>query len=157
MPSPRPAIAAVVAASLLISLPLISKSEGKRNDPYIDMAGIPTVCYGETHVKMRHYTDAECLDMLKKSVEGYTNEVLNVTPALSDRPWELAAATSLAYNTGVDRYKNSTMSKLFAQKKFSQGCSEFAKWVYVKGKKVKGLVDRRKREYAICIQGTNHI
>ncbi len=151
MAAPRPAIQAAIAVSLLIAVPFIGSSEGKRNDPYIDMAGIPTVCYGETHVTMRHYTNAECLEMLHKSVEVYTTEVLRVTPALGEKPYVLAAVTSLTYNSGVDRYSSSSMAKLFAARQWKAGCEQFKKWVYVKGKVVKGLVNRRNKEYAICI------
>lgn len=152
--SPRPAISVGIAAALVIAVPFIGSSEGKRNDPYIDMAGIPTVCYGETNVKMRHYTDVECIAMLKKSVEGYATQVVAISPTLNDRTYELAATTSLAYNVGLGRYKQSTMAKLFAQKKWAAGCAELKKWVYVKGNKVKGLVNRRDKEYAICIKGS---
>ncbi len=50
------------AAILLIGL--VGAWEGKRNDPYKDIVGVPTVCYGETRVQMRRYSDAECKDML---------------------------------------------------------------------------------------------
>lgn len=56
----------VAAAALTLAVPLIAKWEGKRNDPYRDIVGVKTVCYGETRVPMRPYSDAECTAMLRK-------------------------------------------------------------------------------------------
>jgi len=35
-----------LAAALLIATPFIASHEGKRNDPYLDIAKVPSVCYG---------------------------------------------------------------------------------------------------------------
>lgn len=60
-----------IAAALLLAVPLIGKWEGKRNDPYLDIVGVPTVCYGETRVEMRRYSDDECKAMLQDAVRGF--------------------------------------------------------------------------------------
>ena len=44
----RPVIATGAALALALAVPKIATYEGKKNDPYKDLAGIPTVCYGET-------------------------------------------------------------------------------------------------------------
>jgi lysozyme len=60
------AVGIIGAAALAISAPLVAKWEGKRNDPYRDIVGVPTVCYGDTRdVTMgRRVGDAECTDRL---------------------------------------------------------------------------------------------
>lgn len=152
----RPALTAVVAASMLISVPFIAEKEGLRTDPYRDIAGIATVCYGETKVPMKKYTPAECKEMLEKSVEKYATPVLEMTPSLLNKPYALAAATSLAYNVGLTNYKNSTARKRFNAGNFAGGCAGIKLWdkARVNGKlqTVKGLVNRRADEYKICIQ-----
>lgn len=145
--------------ALLFAVPFIGGWEGKRNDPYRDLAGIQTVCYGETRVKMRRYTDQECLDMLRRAVEkDFMQPVLKTTPTLEDRPYELAAATSLAYNIGVSAWEGSTARKKFLQGKFIDGCKAFRPWDKVRknGKlvAVRGLANRRKDEIKLCLQGS---
>ena len=89
------------AAGLLLATAIIGRWEGKRNDPYLDIVGVPTVCYGETRVEMKTYTDAECKQMLQEAVKDYQQGVIACVPSLVDRPYQLAASTSLAYNIGV--------------------------------------------------------
>lgn len=152
----RPGLTAVVAASMVISVPFIADSEGKNNDPYKDIAGIPTVCYGETRVPMRRYSDAECKAMLEKAVAEFATPVLELTPSLLNKPYALAAATSLAYNIGLPQYKVSSARKRFVEGNFAGGCSAIKLWdkARVKGKlqTVKGLVNRRAKEYSICLK-----
>lgn len=147
------------AVALLLSIPLIAKWEGKSNDPYKDIVGVTTVCYGETRVPMRKYTDEECLTMLRNAVEkDFMEPVAKSTPTIAERPYELAAATSLAYNIGLSSYQKSTARKLFLQGKFIEGCKAFRPWDKVKrlGKLVvsRGLVNRRKDEIKLCLQGS---
>ena len=51
-----------------IAAPFIGMWEGKRNNPYLDSVGVKTVCYGETRVPMRHYTDAQCTALLENAL-----------------------------------------------------------------------------------------
>jgi len=48
-----PALIGTGAAAALIAL--VGAWEGKRNDPYRDIVGVWTVCYGETNVAMRRW------------------------------------------------------------------------------------------------------
>lgn len=147
----RPVIATGAALALALAVPNIARYEGKRNDPYKDLAGIPTVCYGETRVPMRHYTDAECLSLLNKAVKHFQGEVLKCSPELANRPYQLAATTSLAYNIGAKRYCSSTVAKRFKQGNWLSACENFKSWVYVGKVKKQGLVNRRADEYRLCI------
>lgn len=145
-------------AALLIATPFIAGWEGKSNDPYKDIVGVTTVCYGETRVKMRRYTDVECEEMLKKAVEEFMQPVLKLTPTLADRPKELAAATSLAYNIGIANYTNSSVRVQFNKGNFKQACENFKLWNKARraGRLVvvKGLVNRREKERQLCLQGS---
>lgn len=146
------------AAALLLAVPFIAGWEGKSNDPYKDIVGVTTVCYGETRVPMRRYTDQECEAMLKEAVKGFMEPVLDLTPTLADRPYELAAATSLAYNIGLQNYKISTVRKKFLSMDFKGACNGFGAWNKARrgGRLVvvKGLDNRRKDETKLCLKGS---
>lgn len=147
----KPVIALGAATALALSVPFIAQWEGKSNDPYLDIVGVPTVCYGETRVPMKTYTDAQCLEMLSKSVEGFQQEVLRCTPSLADRPYQLAAATSLAYNIGTSAYCRSTVDRRFDQGRWREACEAFKMWRMAGGRVVQGLVNRRNAEYKLCL------
>lgn len=149
--SSKPVIIGAVAA-LALSVPFIGSWEGKSNDPYRDIVGVETVCYGETRVDMRRYSDAECTAMLTSAVQGFQNEVLRCTPGLANKPEVLAAATSLAYNIGSRSYCRSTAAKRFNAGNIRGGCDAIKMWNKAGGKVVRGLVNRRNAEYNLCIR-----
>lgn len=139
-----------VAALLLATL---TQFEGKRNDPYQDIVGVWTVCMGETRVKMRRYSDAECNDMLAGATNGFAEGVLQRNPELRQRPYQLVAATSLAYNIGTGAYNRSSVAKRFSEGNFKAGCDAFLMWTRAGGRVVGGLVKRRQKEREICYRG----
>lgn len=153
MKVPAKVIAWATAGAVAVATPFIAGWEGKRNDPYKDIAGIRAVCYGETRVDMRRYSDAECTAMLERAVEGFTANVLKCTPSLAYKPYALAAATSLSYNIGQSAYCNSTVAKRFNAGDYKGGCEGFAAWRMAGGKVVQGLVNRRKAETELCLTG----
>lgn len=149
----KTATAGALAAAMALAVPLVAKWEGKRNDPYFDLVGKMTVCFGETNVPMRRYTDAECTAMLQKSLAGtYATQVVRCTPILVDRPYNLAAATSLAYNIGTAAYCRSTVAKRFNAGDFVGACNGFLSWSYAGGKQIPGLLNRRRDERRLCLQ-----
>lgn len=142
-----------IAAALAIATPFVAGWEGKRNDPYRDIVGLMTVCYGETKVEMRRYSDAECTAMLEKSLVGYVEPVLKRNPQLASHPYQLAAATSLAYNIGNANYARSTVAKRFDRGDYVGACNAMLMWNKAGGRVVKGLVNRRKAERELCLRG----
>jgi lysozyme len=143
---------AVVAAALIT---LVATWEGKSNNPYKDLVGVWTVCYGETRVEMRPYTDAQCEEMLAKGLNEFAGPVLKRNPNLKDRPNQLVAAVSLAYNVGGANYNRSTTAKRFARGDWRGGCEAIKRW-NLAGRPlrvVRGLVNRRAAEYKICMTG----
>lgn len=139
------------AAIALIAL--VASWEGKSNDPYQDLVGVWTVCFGETNVPMRRYSDAECSEMLADSLDGYAKGVLEVTPGLYGHDNQLIAATSLAYNIGQANYKRSTARKLWNAGDLAGGCRALLRWNRAGGRVVRGLVNRRNAEYRVCMAG----
>lgn len=139
------------AAAALLAL--VAAWEGKSNDPYEDplVRGLMTVCYGETNVPMRRYSDAECREMLAKSLNKYASEVKRLSPRLEGN--QLLAATSLTYNAGVGAYARSTARKRFNAGDLKGGCEALTWFNRAGGRVVKGLVNRRRAEYRICMTG----
>jgi lysozyme len=147
------AAAGIIAAALVVATPFVARWEGKRNDPYLDLVKVPTVCYGETKVPMRRYSDAECKAMLAESLRGYAEPVLARNPELANYPYALAAASSLAFNIGTKAYAGSTVARRFSAGDIAGGCDAFLKWSYAGGKQVKGLLNRRRAEREMCLTG----
>lgn len=153
MKVPGKVVAWATAGAVAIATPFVAGWEGRRNDPYTDLAGYRTVCYGETRVEMRRYSDAECLAMLNKAVEEFANQVLQCTPILANHPYQLAAASSLSYNIGIGAYCRSTAAKLFNSGDLRSGCNAMTLWNKAGGRVVQGLVNRRKAERQLCLTG----
>lgn len=147
------------AAALTLATGVIAHSEGKRNDPYWDIARVRTVCYGETaNVQERRYSDAECDALLANSVQKHGEPVLKIMPA--DAPVEVAAShVSLAYNIGVTAYLGSSAARYAKAGDYGRACQAIGAWNKVRqwpsGKLVvsKGLQNRRADEMALCIRG----
>jgi lysozyme len=138
------------AAAALI-LTTVAMWEGKRNDPYQDIVGVWTVCYGETKVRMEHYTDEECRGMLDRSLVGYAEPVLKRNPSLQGHPHQLAAAVSLTYNIGPANYTRSTVAKRFSRGDWRGACDAFLMWSKAGGKVIRGLQRRREAERKLCL------
>lgn len=146
-------LVALVGAAALGLIAVVGSFEGKRNDPYRDIVGVPTVCFGETRVDMRHYSDAECEDMLANGLADFAEPVLRCTPGLKGHDPQLLAAVSLAYNIGAANYCRSTVDRRFDAGNWKGACDAFLLWNRAGGREVAGLTKRRKQERAICIRG----
>lgn len=142
-----------LAAALALAMPVIAQWEGERNDPYRDMANIRTVCFGHTgtDIQSRHYTDEDCLALLKADTLKHAEPVLRCSPQLADHVAMLAAMTVFNFNTGA--YCASSIPHYVALKDYSGACAQLSRWVYVKGRRVEGLVHRRAAERQLCERG----
>lgn len=145
------ALVGASAAGLLIST--VALWEGKANDPYRDIVGVWTVCYGETRVPMRPYSDAECADMLANGLADFAQPVLARNPELQGRPNQLAAAVSLSYNIGSAAYNRSTVARRFSAGQWRAACDAFLMWNKGGGREVRGLTRRRQYERQMCLTG----
>lgn len=153
-PSGKQALVGTIGASAAaLLLATVAQWEGKRNEPYADLVGKMTVCFGETNVPMRRYSDTECEDMLGGSLTTYAKAVLGRNPELAGHPNQLAAAISLTYNIGVSAYWRSTVARRFSAGDWRGACDAFLSWSYAGGRRVSGLLNRRKAERAICLRG----
>lgn len=150
--------AAVMAVSLATSA--LKIDEGKRNVGYLDVARIPTDCFGHTGPDVKvgvRKSDATCEAELRGDVGIHMRGVLRCTPALVDRPYQLAAATRITFNIGVAGFCGSTIARRFHAGDERGACDAFLPWdkARVNGRlqQVRGLTLRRQRERAMCLQG----
>mgnify|MGYP001597181193 CR=1 FL=1 len=63
----------------------------------------------------------------------------------------LAAFVSFDFNTGA--YCRSAIPALVAKGEDRAACAQLSRWVYVRGRRVPGLVNRRAAERALCERG----
>lgn len=145
-------LALVGAGCAALLVPFVGTWEGKSNDPYRDLVGVQTVCYGETRVEMRRYSDSECEAMLAQGLGDFAKPVLERNPELLGHDPQLAAATSLAYNIGASAYHRSTVARRFSAGNWRGACDAFLMWNKAGGRVVRGLVNRRKAERELCLK-----
>ena len=135
--------------ALDIAVPLIATWEGKSNEAYMDIVGVPTICYGSTRgvkIGMRK-TDSECLSLLRNEVSEYRRNLHGflTEQTVSDRltPHKDAAYTSLAYNAGVRAIGRSTAVRRLNGGNIRGGCQALTWWNKAGGRVIRGLVNRR--------------
>jgi lysozyme len=151
-------VGSVAASSLLLTVPL---HEGTSYKAYRDIAGIWTICQGDTkNVKAGLVETPEgCRARLERQLVIHAKGVMACTPRLAEEghDWQRAAAVSLAYNIGVGAYCKSSIDKRFDAGLWKQGCNNFILYnkARVNGvlRVVKGLDTRRKDEIRICLKG----
>lgn len=134
--------------------------EGKRNTPYIPIKGdVATVCYGETKVKMRTYTDAECIAMLKPSLVKYGDAALKCIDVPINEN-QHAAFTLWTYNLGAGNFCGADFVRRLNRGDYIGACMGMATnpvtgkpaWSYAQGRYVQGLQNRRLYERNLCMK-----
>lgn len=135
---------------------------------YLDMVGVPTACDGITTYRGQplkngmRFTEAQCAAMLEEELVRHAEGVMACTPGLALVSWPVMeklregprlAAVSLAYNIGVGRYCSSTARERFNAGNYPAGCAALTWWNQAGGKVSRGLIARRGREYAKCVDG----
>lgn len=152
-PVQRAGAAGGLAAVLALAAPVVMSWEGLRQDPYVDLVGVRTVCYGETrNVQNRRYSKAECDALLTKSLTDHAKPILGCIPVTA--PLEVKAAfVSFGYNVGVSAVCKSTAVKLMWRGDYRGACDQLLRWDRAGGKVVKGLTRRRQDERTLCLSG----
>lgn len=146
-------------AFLEVAIPFVARWEGLSLTAYLDIVGVPTVCYGETAgVRMGDsYTKAECDAMLARQLIDYRDRLRPAFTAdtLATRlpiPRDVAFM-SLAYNVGVHGTSKSTAVRRLNAGNIKGACSAIGWWNKAGGRVVRGLVNRRSDETDLCLQG----
>lgn len=148
---------------------VIPQEEGRRNRAYLDPVGIPTICEGWTHgVRLGQVaTDAECDELTLRGIDQALDVFMRHVPqhVREQMPAETVAAfLSFIYNVGPGRAgvkdgfvwlkngRNSTMLRHLQAGRIEHACLQMQYWVSAQGVRLRGLVNRRQREIALCVQ-----
>lgn len=135
----------------------VAKHEGLVLGTYPDPVGIITSCYGHVDKSLRlgqKFTEDECLEQLAEDLSKHNKELMTyVKVPLSEQ--EHAAYLSFIYNVGGANFKSSTLLKKLNVGEREEACNQLSRWVFAKGKKLQGLVNRRESEKQLCLSGLN--
>ena len=153
------AIRSAIGALAIGAVSLIAYFEGFRGDAYLPTKNdVPTIGYGQTHYsdgkKVRlgeTITEGEAREELTKLVKKYSVSIDKcIKVPLKQNEYD--AYLSLAYNIGSGAFCRSTLIKKLNAKDYKGACDQILVWKYQKGKVLKGLENRRKKEYEKCIE-----
>ena len=151
---PTPVKAGGLILGLVMALALIIPSEGKRRHAYLDTTATPTICYGETYgVTLGQVaTDQQCLDLLKQDLTARIASMQECT-SVDVAPEVAGAMIDFAYNAGVEAYCGTPATLLNAGKTVAACNWLGSHYTTSRGIKLRGLVNRRQRERALCLKG----
>ena len=134
---------------------LIKYYEGFRPESYICEGGKNTIGYGhvirsDENYKDRTITLEEGQELLMEDVDKFEKSVTKLVKApINDN--QFSALVSFAYNLGSNNLRKSTLLQNVNNKMFMQCPPEFLRWIYTKGKPLKGLLRRRCSEALLFI------
>lgn len=139
---------------MALLLPFVANEEGFRTEAYLDQAGIPTICYGETeNVNLgEKKTKQECDAIFRVRLGYFAYRVdMMVEPEMAVGTH--AAFTSLAYNIGLGSFQKSTLLKKANNGDMRGACEQLLRWNKINGTASKGLTNRRSKERELCLSG----
>lgn len=148
------------AGSLVLATAIIAKWEGEERIGYADhlAGGLPTACFGHTKTAVvgKRYSAEQCKEMLTSDVNEHAARIRACVPA--GTPVEAQAAfLSLAFNIGTTAFCGSTVARRLNAGNLRGACDAMLMWAKarVAGKLVtiRGLLNRRENERALCLQG----
>ena len=132
-------------------LKLIEQLEGFSSKIYLDSAGLQTIGYGhlitsaEKHLFQNGITEAKAISLLKQDVKIAEKAVAHlISVPLNNNQFD--ALVSFTFNLGSSALQRSTLRAKVNRQEHEQVPAEFMRWVYAGGKKLPGLIKRRKLE-----------
>ena len=142
-------VSLALSATALVGIAL---NEGYRGEAYKDAVGVPTVGYGETKgVKMGQKTTPDrALVQLLSSANSHADEIRQCIKVPLYQH-EFDAYVSLAYNIGAKNFCGSTLVRRLNAGDYTGSCREIKRWNKAGGKVLPGLVNRREKEYRMCM------
>lgn len=136
------------------AIALIKKHEGVRLEAYLCPSKIPTIGYGATfyqdgsRVKMGDkISSAQADDLLQYHLRHFTKGLIPLLKVqLNDN--QFSALISFVFNLGLGNFKTSTLRRVINSGKATEQeiRDQFNRWVFSGGKKLNGLIKRRKDE-----------
>ncbi len=126
--------------------------EAFRSEPYRDIGGVWTDGFGNTNnvQPSKSVSVPQALNQLLINVRSAESAV-NTCITKPMTQGEFDAFVKFTFNVGNRAFCNSTLVRKFNAGDNVGACNELSKWVYVKGVKVNGLVNRRDAEKKLCL------
>jgi GH24 family phage-related lysozyme (muramidase) len=141
----------------------IGRFEGFRAELYDDPAGHCTIGYGhlvhrgkcdgsEPAEFKKGITKKRALKLLQEDAASAAAAVeAKVTVPLNQQQFD--ALVSFVFNLGVGNFSSSTLLKVLNKKKYDEVPEQLDRWVLAGGKRLQGLVNRRKAEGVLFTTG----
>lgn len=138
-----------LSASALVGLAVF---EGYSPTTYLDIVGIPTIGFGTTgkDVKAGQKIDPVAALQRKLSDIQKFEGALKTCVKVPLHQHEYDAYLQLAYNIGPGNFCSSTLVKKLNAEDYKGACQEILRWNRAGGKVVRGLSQRREKEYRLC-------
>lgn len=144
-----------LTGAVSFSAGIVGPFEGKENTSYIDIAGVPTICWGHTGSEVRlgqTLSDEMCAQLLAEDL-GHAHQVVRNAVTAPQPPEREGALASFVYNVGAGAFQRSTLLRLLNAGRIREACDQLLRWVYADGEKSRGLERRRKVEREYCLAG----
>lgn len=151
------ALIALMGGGAIIALESVAEYEGYVPEAYLDPVGIWTKCFGDTYdvTPGAKYTFDQCVQSLNKQVLAHAKPIFKCIPGLEQQPDKVKAAmVSMAYNIGTNGFCTSSVARYANAGEWENACRRMSQ-IYTtgNGRKIPGLVKRRKGESDLCLQG----
>jgi lysozyme len=150
-------VAAAVLAVSAAGVTTLVNHEEQVNTVYLDPVKIPTVCVGHTRTVSKdmvgqRFTDEQCEALLREDLQVAERAVKrNVTVPITQEQYD--SLVSFTFNVGATNFQNSTLLKKLNAGDCTGAVKEFGRWIYAKGVKLRGLVNRRADESRVFATG----
>jgi lysozyme len=132
---------------------LIERFEGFREKPYLCSAGVPTIGIGSTRyangvaVKLTDHpiTLVQAKMLLAQTIKPFEDAVNRYVQVKINQN-QFDALVCFAYNVGWQALRTSTLLKKLNVGDYIGASHEFLRWDKAGGKRLQGLINRRKAE-----------
>lgn len=121
--------------------------------PYLCPAGYWTIGYGVLCQRDRApVTIDEGTDELMQLLPVYAAHAVRLSPVLTQEPdSRLTAIADFIFNLGPTRYASSTLRRRINEREWERAAEEIQRWVFGGGRKLPGLVARRRFEAELLL------
>lgn len=136
-------------------LQLIMSFEGCRLEAYLDAANIWTIGYGHTGSDVHRglkISDDRAEELLREDL-AQADAAVNKLVTMPLTQGQFDALVSFVFNVGAGAFGRSTLLKRLNAGGFQAAVEQFDRWVYADGRKLRGLVSRRKTEAELFGKG----
>lgn len=138
----------------LACVDLITQFEGCKLNSYQDQGGIWTIGYGNTrNVGPKMFcTLEEAHEWLDDDIREHAEQIDKViTVTVSQNQFD--ALVSFVFNVGFGNFFKSSLLQKLNEKNYLGAADEFLRWDKIHGIEIQGLLNRRKAERELFLEG----